>query len=335
MTQCRECGTEVGPRLLACPSCRALLHADRVQELIAEARAQESPAEAGRAYREALLLLPPGSRQHAWVTARIEESAQPGPLTGGASRSSAAMPAKLAALGAVGFLIFKLQGVIIFLLTKGKLLLAGLTQAGTVGSMLLSLGVYWAAFGWQLGLGLVLSIYVHEMGHVAAFRRYGIPATAPMFIPGLGAVVRSKAYPASQRESTRIALAGPIYGWAAAVLCYGIYLANGTKIWAALAGWGAFINLFNLLPFWQLDGGQAFRSLTRLQRGLVLVVIVVAFFFLREGLLLLIGALVGYQTVVGRAPDSPDWGAWFQYTGLLASLAVLAQMSLAQMASLT
>src|SRR6266536_2067522 len=42
---------------------------------------------------------------------------------------------------------------IIFLLTKGKLLLLGLTKASTLFSMILSLGVYWQVFGWKWALG--------------------------------------------------------------------------------------------------------------------------------------------------------------------------------------
>src|ERR1700689_2677115 len=73
----------------------------------------------------------------------------------------------------------------LLLLSKGKLLLLGLTKLSTLLSMFAFFGVYWTLYGWAFALGLVLSIYVHEMGHVSALRRYGIPATAPMFIPGL------------------------------------------------------------------------------------------------------------------------------------------------------
>ncbi len=52
--------------------------------------------------------------------------------------------------------------------------------------------MYWTAWGWKFALGLVVSIYVHEMGHVAALRGYGTKANAPMFIPGLGALIRLK-----------------------------------------------------------------------------------------------------------------------------------------------
>ena len=56
--------------------------------------------------------------------------------------------------------------------------------------MAISLGVYWQLWGWKFALGFVLALYVHEMGHVAALRRYGVRASAPMFIPLLGAFVR-------------------------------------------------------------------------------------------------------------------------------------------------
>jgi hypothetical protein len=66
--------------------------------------------------------------------------------------------------------------------------------------MLLSFGLYWTQWGAWFALGVVVSIYIHEMGHVAALRRYGIAASAPMFIPGFGAIVRLKQ---SQSQSPR------------------------------------------------------------------------------------------------------------------------------------
>src|ERR1035437_4631322 len=80
--------------------------------------------------------------------------------------------------------------LLLLALTKGKFLLLGLTKMGTLLTMLASLGVYWAMYGWAFALGLVVSIYTHEMGHVAAIRRYGFPASAPMFIPGFGAFIQ-------------------------------------------------------------------------------------------------------------------------------------------------
>ena len=43
--------------------------------------------------------------------------------------------------------------------------------------------------------GFVLLLLVHEMGHVLELRRQGVPASAPLFIPFLGAVVGMKQMP--------------------------------------------------------------------------------------------------------------------------------------------
>ena len=118
------------------------------------------------------------------------------------------------------------------------------TSAGrlisTVFSMLLSFGVYWTTFGPWFALGLIGSIYVHEMGHVAALMRYGIPASAPMFIPGVGAFVRMHRAPLTPVEDARVGLAGPIWGTAAALAAFGIAQLIGSPLWMAIAHTGAF-----------------------------------------------------------------------------------------------
>ena len=86
--------------------------------------------------------------------------------------------------------LWKFKFLAVLLLTKAKFLLLGLTKASTFFSMMAAFGVYWTVFGGWFALGFVLSIYIHEMGHVAALMRYGVPATAPLFIPGVGAVIR-------------------------------------------------------------------------------------------------------------------------------------------------
>ena len=110
------------------------------------------------------------------------------------------------------------------------------------------------------------------MGHVVWLRRFGIPATAPMFIPGLGAFVRLKAHPATAGEDARVGLAGPVWGAVAAVLALALGVAFGRPILFAIARVGAWINVFNLLPVWQLDGGRGFAALSRRQRGIVAAV---------------------------------------------------------------
>ena len=167
---------------------------------VARARRRDGVAEGGTvardltaalvAWRSALDLLPEGSRQYDAVASRIAELGRQGTPIQQPARPAWAVQA--GALGAALLFLWKFKVVFAFLLTKGKLLILGLTKMSTLFSMLLSLGVYWRTFGWKWAVGVVASIYIHEMGHVAMLRHFGIPATAPMFIPGVGAVIRSR-----------------------------------------------------------------------------------------------------------------------------------------------
>ncbi|HXO29864.1 MAG TPA: site-2 protease family protein, partial [Thermoanaerobaculia bacterium] len=69
------CGTEVAEALLACPSCHRLVHADYLKGLAAAAEAaarRGDSVEEIANWRQALDLLPPGSRQAAQVGAKVE-----------------------------------------------------------------------------------------------------------------------------------------------------------------------------------------------------------------------------------------------------------------------
>jgi len=230
---------------------------------------------------------------------------------------------KWAGLGAAAALAWKLKAVVAFVLTKGKLLLLGLTKSGTSLSMLFAFGVYWAALGWQFAAGLVVSIYIHEMGHVAALRHLGIRASAPMFIPGVGAFVRLKQYPVDAREDARVGLAGPLWGLAAAIVAWLVFLATGAPIWGAIARFGAWINLFNLLPVWQLDGSRGFRALGRAQRWVATGTMGAAWLATGEGLLVLVGLFAAMRSWGGDAPEEGDSKAFVQFLVLVLALAGL------------
>ncbi len=228
-------------------------------------------------------------------------------------------------LGGGLLLAWKLKFALIFLLTKAKFLLLGLTKASTLFSMLAAAGVYWALWGWKFALGIVGSIYVHEMGHVAALRRYGIKASAPMFIPGFGAIVRLHQRPATPAEDARTGLAGPVWGLGAAIAAAAIYLATRSPIWAAIAHFGAWVNLFNLLPVWQLDGGRAFNALTRIQRWIAVAALGGIWFASGEPLLVLLAIAAGARAF-GEAATEPDRGTLSTYVGLALVLALLSRL---------
>jgi Zn-dependent protease len=158
------------------------------------------------------------------------------------------------ALALIVSLAGKLKGVLL-LLPKLKLLT-------TSASMLVSIGAYALIWGWQFAVGFVLLLFVHEMGHVIQLRREGVPASAPMFIPFLGAFVGMKRLPDDAAAEARVGLAGPILGSVACLVPLGLYAATGNHLFQALAFTGFFLNLFNLAPVLPLDGGRAMAALS-------------------------------------------------------------------------
>jgi Zn-dependent protease len=129
------------------------------------------------------------------------------------------------------------------------------------GSMIVSVGAYALLGGWWFGLGLVLLIFVHEMGHVIELRHQGVPASAPLFIPFFGAVVGMKKMPENAWKEARVALAGPLLGTLGALVVWGLGAYYNSNFLIAMAFVGFLINLFNLLPVVPLDGGRAVAAL--------------------------------------------------------------------------
>jgi Zn-dependent protease len=306
--------------------CHRLVHAETLAGLAAEAETHEAAGrrdDALAGWRRALELLPADAEQVEPIRRRIGALAS---ADDGTSKPAPAFTKRFGpVLGGLLLVLWKAKVLIVLLLTKAKFLLLGLTKMGTLLSMMAAAGVYWTLWGWKFALGVVGSIYVHEMGHVAALRRYGIKASAPMFLPGIGAVIRLGQHPATVGEDARVGLAGPIWGLGAALTAYAVYLATGSPIWAAIAHFGAWVNLFNLLPFWQLDGGRGFRALTRRERWIATGALVVIWFATAEPLLVLL-AVAGGVNAFGAAPDEPDGAALGMYVGLALTLAALSRI---------
>jgi Zn-dependent protease len=157
-----------------------------------------------------------------------------------------------------------LLAAIVAFLAKFKtiiLLLPKLKLFTTVGTMLVSVAAYSLVFGWTFAVGFVVLLLLHEMGHVIQLRREGIRASAPMFVPFLGAVISARSLGENALAEARVGLAGPVLGSIASAACIVIWHATGADIWRALAFTGLFLNLFNLLPVVPLDGGRAMAAM--------------------------------------------------------------------------
>jgi Zn-dependent protease len=133
------------------------------------------------------------------------------------------------------------------------------------GSIFIAVGAYALFFGWKFAVGLVLLIFLHEVGHYLEAKREGLNPKLPVFVPFLGAYVKYTR--GNPWQTVRVAIAGPIFGGLAALVCYGIGRAQGSDLFLALAYFGFFLNLFNLIPVGIFDGGAVWRSARWLRLG--------------------------------------------------------------------
>jgi Zn-dependent protease len=181
-----------------------------------------------------------------------------------------------------------------FTAIKGLLLLATKVKfLTTTGTALISVAAYSLFFGWEFAAGFVLLLFVHEMGHVFQLRREGVPASAPMFIPGLGAVVMMKSLPDDALAEARVGLAGPILGTLGAAICLVLAEALNSDLLRALAYVAFFLNLINLIPVTPFDGGRAMAAMAPAMWFVGLGTLV-ALFFITGNYFLLIFLLLGF-----------------------------------------
>ena len=322
--RCPQCGSTAPAHFVACPSCHALFYAERLSALLREADSLESSGQVVAALdrlRAMVPLLPPNATQLVQLKARIAALEPKAAKQPGAPSNA---PKWLAGLGTVGLVVWKLLTPLLLLLSKGKLLLVGLLKVPTLISFLASAALWRdGTSGFAVAFVILGSIYVHEMGHTWAFRRYGIEVTPPMFVPGFGAFVRGTHYPSSAQAIGDVALSGPVWGGVSGLIVFVLGLVLGQPWLVASSGVIAEINLFNLFPVWQLDGSRATAVLSKSQ--------VVMLSFLALGLGAVAQSPMALLAGVGllarrfiRAPqgDGDRRTAWL-FAGLLVSLLAL------------
>ncbi len=232
----------------------------------------------------------------------------------------------LAPLAVIGVLLFKFKGL--------ALLLLKVKFVGTALTMLVSIGAYALLFPVWFAVGVVVLIWVHEMGHVLQLKREGIAASAPMFIPFLGAFVAMKQMPKDALAEARVGLAGPVLGTLGGLATLGLYAATREPLFLGLAYVNFIINLFNLAPLLPLDGGRAVGAMS-LGFQLAGLVVMVALFFVAP--IMAIIALIGVPELWRRwqTRNTPEGKAYYDvplrnrvavgvvYVGLIVVLGLL------------
>lgn len=194
-------------------------------------------------------------------------------------------------LGALGVLIISLGGklkALIPLLKLGKI-------APTIITMLLSMWAYTIMFPFQVAVGFVLMIFIHEMGHVLAARQKGLPTSVPAFIPFVGALIMLKKQPQDAATEAYVAYGGPLLGTIGSIGCYGLGVWTGDVYYFVIAYLGFIINLFNLIPIHPLDGGRIVVAISRWFWVLGLILGLVVIVYTMSIILMIIYVMFAYE----------------------------------------
>lgn len=311
---CKRCSRELKPGALTCDNCHALVHAEQLATIAAEAKQLEEKGELLRAREHWLMslqLLPKASKQANW----IEEKARNLNLAASAietPETESEWGRKLAPLGAVGIVLAKSKAVLLAVF-KLKFLL----------SFASFIGPYWALYGWKFGIGFAVSILIHEMGHFIDVKRRGLPAEMLVFLPGFGAYVQWDALGVSLETRAAVALAGPFAGLLAALVCAALWWKSGDGMWSALARAGAWLNVLNLIPVWTLDGGHAALAMSKTQRILLLTLCVLLWVGLGESMFFLVAAGAGWRLFTKDLPPHPSARITAYYCALMTALGLV------------
>ncbi|MBA2485159.1 MAG: site-2 protease family protein [Nitrospira sp.] len=148
---------------------------------------------------------------------------------------------------------------LLFLATIGTVLWAGAYQANTnplVGPwnfLMADPTALWK--GIPFAATLLGILVTHELGHYVLSRIHGVPASLPLFIPGLphfvgtfGAIIRMRAPMTDRRALFDIGVAGPIAGFVVAVIALVVGLRLSTVV-PIQSGYGLHLGEPLLLQF--------------------------------------------------------------------------------------
>jgi Zn-dependent protease len=314
---CHNCGQSVPLGALDCPQCHSLLYSEELVRISTKANQleeQNSLPQARDEWRKALALLPHNSNQAEWIRGKIykleltEKHAPP-------TRPKSEWAKRLGPLAPIAIL-----------LAKSKVLLLALFKLKFLFSFFAFLAIYWTLYGFKFGLGFVVLILVHELGHYIDIRRRGLPADMPVFLPGLGAYVRWNALGVTRQTRAAVSLAGPLAGLLGAAVCAYLWHRTGYGLWSVLARVSAVLNILNLTPVWILDGAKAADALSKAERFVLLALTLVLWAYLGQGLFFLVAAGITYRLFTKDLPPIPNPRIAVYYASLLIGLGAIVYM---------
>jgi Zn-dependent protease len=98
---------------------------------------------------------------------------------------------------------------------------------------------------------------------------------------------------------------------------------TGDGLWAALARSGAWLNAINLVPLWILDGNDAARAISKLERTIVMVVSAALGYALGEWVFAVVALGMGIRLFTRDAPPEPNNSIAAYFVAVVTALAMI------------
>ncbi|HWV16265.1 MAG TPA: site-2 protease family protein [Cellvibrio sp.] len=155
-------------------------------------------------------------------------------------------------------------GIGIKLLKTAKVLKVALATA--------TVATYSILFTFEFALALVGVLVFHELGHLLAMKKFGIPTKGMYLIPFVGGMAVGEK-PRTQWQDVYISMMGPVYGLLMTAVFFVIYTITGSHFCGLVASTSAFLNLLNLFPVYPLDGGRVVKALVFSRRNYLALVL--------------------------------------------------------------
>jgi membrane-associated protease RseP (regulator of RpoE activity) len=161
----------------------------------------------------------------------------------------------------------------------------------TLVSMAVSILVYSFMLGWIKSTVIVALIFIHEFGHLVTARHFNVEVSPPVFIPFVGALISMKQHPATPWAEAIIGAGGPFFGLGGSALFHVAGMVFGLPVLVECATISYMINLFNLLPIGQLDGGHIVMAIDYRLKYVGFVAGIAYMIFFKSWIMVLILAL--------------------------------------------
>jgi tetratricopeptide (TPR) repeat protein len=131
-----------------------------------------------------------------------------------------------------------------------------------IAILIVSLGIFAATGLFQLTLRdlviVIVVLFIHEAGHLITMKLFKYSDVKMFFLPLIGAAVAGREQTPYSSRKGLVSIAGPLPGLFIGLFFAVLYSGMREKIYYDIAWMFIFINAFNLLPLYPLDGGRFF-----------------------------------------------------------------------------